>query len=41
MWRPYLDTVAERAGHAMYVLDRFHIMKMLGEAIDQVRREES
>lgn len=41
MWRPYLDTVAERAGHAVHVLDRFHIMKMLGEAIDQIRREES
>jgi len=41
MWRPYLDVVAERAHGALHVLDRFHIMKMLGEAIDQVRREEA
>jgi len=41
MWRPYLDVVAERARGAVHVLDRFHLMKMLGEAIDQVRRDEA
>lgn len=41
MWRPYLDVVKERASQAVHVLDRFHIMKMLSEAIDQVRRDES
>ena len=41
MWRPYLDVVKERASGAVHVLDRFHIMKMLGEAIDQVRRDEA
>ncbi len=41
MWRPYQDVVAERVGDALHVLDRFHIMKMLSEAIDQVRRDES
>jgi len=41
MWRPYLDVVQERAGQAVHVLDRFHIMQMLGQAIDQVRRDEA
>ena len=26
MWKPYLAVVAERAGQAVHVLDRFHIM---------------
>ena len=26
MWKPYLKVVAERAGQAVHVLDRFHIM---------------
>ncbi|MCA8996252.1 MAG: hypothetical protein KDA80_04685 [Planctomycetaceae bacterium] len=30
MWRPYWGTVAERAGHAVHVLEAFHIKKMLG-----------
>ena len=25
MWKPYLKVVAERAGQAVQVLDRFHI----------------
>jgi len=40
MWRPYLDVVAEQADAAVHVLDRFHVMKKMNEAIDQVRREE-
>ena len=41
MWQPYLNVIAERAGQAKNILDRFHIMKKFGEAIDQVRREEA
>jgi transposase len=41
MWGPYLDVVAERAGEALHVLDRFHIVAHLGKAIDKVRAEEA
>ena len=41
MWQPYLSVLAEQAGAAIHVLDRFHIMKQLGQAIDEVRAGES
>lgn len=41
MWKPYLNVIAARAGDAVHILDRFHIMKKMNEAIDQVRREET
>lgn len=41
MWRPYLNVIAERVGHALHVLDRFHIAKKLGEAVDKVRATEA
>ena len=41
MWRPYLNVLAARAGHAVHVLDRFHISQHLNQAVDQVRRAES
>lgn len=41
LWRPYLKVLAERAGKAIHILDRFHIMKQLGEAIDDVRAGEA
>ncbi len=41
MWRPYLMVVAAMAGHALHVLDRFHITMRLNQAVDQVRRRES
>jgi transposase len=41
LWRPYLKVLAEQAGGAIHVLDRFHIMKQLGEAIDEVRAGEA
>ena len=40
MWQPYLNVIAQRASKAVHILDRFHIMKKMNEAIDQVRREE-
>jgi len=41
MWKPYLKVIAKKAGHAIHVLDRFHIMASLSKAIDQVRAEEA
>jgi transposase len=41
MWRAYLEVVRQRAGDAVHVLDRFHIMKKMNEAIDDVRRSEA
>ena len=41
MWRPYLDVVKERAAQAVHVLDRYHIVAKLNEALDDVRAEEA
>lgn len=41
MWRAYLKVIAKKAGHALHILDRFHIMAQLSKAIDQVRAEET
>jgi transposase len=40
MWKPYLRVVAKKAGQAVNVLDRFHIMAHMGKAIDEVRAKE-
>ena len=40
MWQPYLNVIAEQLKHAVHVLDRFHIMKKMNEALDEVRRGE-
>ena len=41
MWKPYLNVMAEQAGQAIHVLDRFHITMHLNQAVDEVRRAES
>jgi len=41
LWRPYLNVFAEQASQAIHVLDRFHIMKQLGQAIDDIRAGEA
>jgi len=41
MWQPYLAVVAQQVGHALHVLDRFHIVQHLNQAVDEVRRAES
>jgi transposase len=41
MWQPYLNVIAEQLKHAVHVLDRFHIMKKMNGAIDEVRRAEA
>lgn len=41
MWRSYLRMIAKKAGHALHILDRFHIMASLSKAIDEVRTHEA
>ena len=41
MWKPYLKVIAKKAGHAIHILDRFHIMAQMNKAIDKVRAEET
>jgi transposase len=41
MCQAYLNVIAEQASDALHVLDRFHIMKSMNEAIDDVRRNEA
>jgi transposase len=38
MWTPYLNVLAAEAGHALHVLDRFHITQHINQAVDQFRR---
>ncbi len=41
MWKPYLKVAAHYLPQALHILDRFHIVKKLNEAIDEIRREET
>lgn len=41
MWKPYLKVIARKAGQAIHVLDRFHIMANMNKAIDKVRASEA
>jgi transposase len=41
MWKAYLKVIAEKAGQAIHVLDRFHIMQKMNQAIDEVRASEA
>jgi transposase len=41
MWQPYLKVIAKKAGQAVHVLDRFHIMAKMNKAIDEVRAAEA
>jgi transposase len=38
MWAPYRNVVREQAPSAQILFDRFHIVKHLNEAVDEVRR---
>jgi len=38
MWAPYANVIRERAARAVLVFDRFHLVKHLNEAVDEVRR---
>lgn len=41
MWRPCLEVIAQRAGKALHVLDRYHIAARMNKAIDEVRAGEA
>ena len=41
MWKPYLKVIAKKAGQAVNVLDRFHIMVHFSKALDEVRAGET
>jgi transposase len=41
MWQPYLKVIREKLGHAVHVLDRFHVMQKFGKALDEIRAEEA
>lgn len=41
MWPAYLKVIKKKFPNALNVLDRFHIVKKLNEAVDQVRRDEA
>ena len=41
MWKPYLWIIARKAGKAVNVLDRFHIVSHMNKAIDEVRARET
>jgi transposase len=41
MWQPYLKVVREKCSQALHILDRFHIVAKMNQAVDDVRAEES
>lgn len=41
MWQPYVDMLKEHLPDATLVFDKFHIMRHLLQAVDEVRREEA
>lgn len=40
MWKPFRASLAKNAPNARVVFDKFHIMRHLSEALDEVRRSE-
>jgi len=41
MAKPYVRVIAAEIGHALHILDRFHVTMNLNQALDKVRRQES
>jgi len=41
MWRAYVKVIAKKAAGAIHVLDRFHVMQKMNQAIDEVRAAEA
>lgn len=41
LWKPYLKVIARKAGQAVHVLDRFHLVQRINTAIDKVRAAEA
>jgi transposase len=40
MWKAFLKVIAKKAGTAIHVLDRYHVMAKMNKAIDAVRAQE-
>jgi transposase len=40
MWKPFRTVTADKAPKAAILFDKFHIMRHLGEALDEVRKSE-
>lgn len=41
MWKPYLRVIRERCSQALHILDRFHIVAKMNDALDDVRAGEA
>ena len=41
MWKPYLKVIREKCSQALHILDRFHIVAKMNEALDDVRAQEA
>jgi transposase len=41
MWKNYLDVLKARAGQALNILDRYHVVAKLNKAVDEVRAKEA
>ena len=41
MWKPYLRVIHERCSNALNILDRFHIVAKMNDALDDVRAAEA
>jgi transposase len=41
MWQPFMESTRVACPNAKVVHDKFHVSKYLGEAVDQVRRQEN
>src|SRR5580692_10802806 len=41
MWKPYLRVIRERCPNAVNILDRFHIVAKMNDALDDVRAAEA
>ena len=41
MWEPYLKVIREHCSEALHILDRFHIVAKMNQALDEVRAGEA
>lgn len=41
MWKPYLKVIRLKAGHAVHILDRYHVVANLNKALNEVRAGEA
>jgi transposase len=41
MWKPYLKVIRACAGHAVHILDRYHLVAQVNRALDKIRAAEA